>query len=555
MLMKKTCSYLPYIIFFICAILLFVRAFFGFCSSDEPFYLSTTKRLFEGDLIFAHDWFPTQLSSLILLPFYALFVTLTGSTSGIILYFRILYVLLTLILSLLSYRIISAGKGKAAAFSCAVFMLFYAHLNIATLSYYTLLFEFFVFSMVLFTVKKKSCYILGGFIFALSVLSLPSLVICYVLFFITLLIISFKNKEYRDLLLYSLIGTAAALLAFIIYLYVSGNSIGKLLEFLPYVLSDDEHQTSLVAPFRKFFEAISDVYGKVFYLNFILAFSGLLSNKYKKLLPYIFTMDLILFVYYAILSFGHTGYINTALALFAAPLFFMCDKKDWYSFISLFLGGLMVSMTYSYSSNGELYVLSIGHGISCIASIIFIFDFMRENGKIVKYTLTAVITVFLLQTALLRFINVYRDAPLDKLNDRIEAGPAAGLYTTKEHHDIYMSVYEDILKYSASGDTVLFSKLLPWGYLSCDQSCAAPTTWRNMINSKRLEEYYELYPDRIPDIIFMVNAYVGSYDSCGDILADPVPNENEFGGYLADQIRSGKYSEISSRDCTIYLHQ
>ncbi len=553
--MKKTSSYLPYIMFFVCAVLLFVRAFFGFCSSDEPFYLSTTKRLFDGDLIFAHDWFPTQLSSLILLPFYALFVTVTGSTTGIILYFRLLYVLFTLILSILSYRILSVRNGRPAAFSCSFLMLFYAHLNIATLSYYTLLFEFFVFSMILFTVKKKSCYILGGFIFALSVLSLPSLVVCYVLFFITLFIASLKNKDYKDLLLYSLIGTASALIAFIIYLYVSGNSIGKLVEFLPYVLSDDEHQTSLVAPFKKFFLSISDVYGKIFYLNFLLALLGLISNRYKKLKPYIFTTDLILFVYYAILSFGHTGYINTALALFAAPLFFMCNKKDWYSFVSLFLGGLMVSMTYSYSSNGELYVLSIGHGVSCIASILFISDFAKENGRLMKYFLAAAISFFLIQTALLRFINVYRDAPLNRLNKRIESGPAAGLYTTKEHHEIYMSVYEDIVKYSGSGSTVLFSKLLPWGYLSCDQSCAAPTTWRNMINSKRLEEYYELYPERNPDLIFMVNAYVGSYDSCGDIIADPVPNENEFGGYLADQIRSGKYREIVSRDCTIYLRQ
>ncbi|MBQ7464766.1 MAG: hypothetical protein IJS86_07890, partial [Lachnospiraceae bacterium] len=153
--MKKFRTKLPYIILSACAFLLLIRAFFGFCSSDEPFYLSTTKRLFEGDLIFVHEWFPTQLSSIVLLPFYALFVTLTGSTAGIILYFRILYIAVTLVISIISFRIIRSQYTVAAAMSVSLFMLFYAHLNIATLSYYTMSFEFFVFAMLLFSLRKK----------------------------------------------------------------------------------------------------------------------------------------------------------------------------------------------------------------------------------------------------------------------------------------------------------------------------------------------------------------------------------------------------------------
>lgn len=552
--MEKKRTSIPYIILSLCAVCLIIRAFFGFCSSDEPFYISTAKRLFEGDLIFVHDWFPTQLSSLILLPFYAAFVTISGGTSGIILYFRILYVVITLLLSFITFQIIKKRSGTAAGLAMALFMLFYAHLSIAALSYYTMSFEFFVFAMILFMEQGKICQTAGGFFLALSVLALPSLCIGVILLWLTLLVFSFKKKDLRSLLIFSALGMAAALGLFVLYLYVSGNSVENLFRFLPYVLSDDEHQTSLVAPFKKFFNSVTDVYGPLWYLSFVLSALGLVAARFKKLIPWIFAADFVLFLYFCFLSFGHTGYMNTALALFAAPLFFMCEKKDIKTFVSLFLGGLIVSMTYSYSSNGELYVLSIGHGIACAAGILFIFDFYGEHDDLVRPALIFALSFFLMQTAALRFINVYRDAPLTGLDTRITEGPALGLLTTDEHHDTYMSVLDDINRYSENDGYVLFSKLLPWGYLASEKRVAAPSTWRNPVGSERLSEFLVLYPERTPDLVFVLNADVGSYDSCGDVEADPAPNENEFNGSFANLLNSS-YEKTETSCCTIFVRR
>ena len=99
---------------------------------------------------------------------------------------------------------------------------------------------------------------------------------------------------------------------------------------------------------------------------------------------------------------------------------------------------------------------------------------------------------------------------------------------------------------------MLFSKLLPWGYLATDMRCAAPTTWRNKINSERLAQYYELYEYRVPDVVFVLDADVGSYDTCGDIEADPAPNENEWGGALAQYLDSDLFREVRTEHATIY---
>ncbi len=549
---KKLLKKLPYIILALSALLLAVRAFFGFCSSDEPFYISTAKRFWQGDLIFAEEWFPTQLSSLILLPFYGLFSCITSGTEGIILYFRLLYLAVALICSLISYRILLDRTSALTALACSSFLLIYAHLNIATMSYYAMTFLFFIFSMILISRHSAVSLLFGGFIFALAVLSLPSLAIAYVVVLIPLSVFSFRCRELRSGLFLTSAGIAFALFLFLVYLYLSGNSIRSLFEFLPTVLADEEHQTSVIAPFRKFFDSISDVYGKIFYLHFLLAAAAAASHRFRRLVPFVFSADLLLFLYEIFLSSGHVGYSNTALALFAGPVFFLCEKKDWYAFCSLFMGGLVLSMTFSYSSNGELYVLSIGHGVSCIASILFLGEFASENRSFLKYLPVFCICAFLLQTFLLRFSFVYRDAPLYSLTETIPAGPAKGLHTTPEHLETYLSLLETIQKYDKAEGTVLFSKLLPWGYLASDRRCAGPTTWRNLISSEMLQSYLDLYPERVPDTVFIQDPDVGSYETCGDILGDPAPNENNLSGPFWKLLESD-YLAQREKYCTVYF--
>jgi len=108
----------------------------------------------------------------------------------------------------------------------------------------------------------------------------------------------------------------------------------------------------------------------------------------------------------------------------------------------------MFSVVFSYSSNGYLYILSMGHFIASIASILFIQDYSAEIAsgcepeggpfsKTGRILCMAVICVALIQTISLRIVNIYRDAPLDELTAKITEGPAAGLYTTPEHLLMY----------------------------------------------------------------------------------------------------------------------
>ncbi|MCR5773529.1 MAG: hypothetical protein K6G42_00460 [Lachnospiraceae bacterium] len=589
---RRSC--IAYILFAVAAVTLIIRAFYGFCQSDESFYISTAGRFAAGDLIFADEWHPTQLASLITMPFYKLYTMITGGTYGIILYFRILYVVFTTIEAVIVYRILYTKRGMIPSMLVSLFLMFYCHLNIPTLSYYTMSFHFFVLGFFIVYKGLQSSesapeteaggegegdrvtdgirtrgllyFILGGAVFALSVLCLPSLAIAYIIAMIMLLVCSIPAATLRKPLAGFTIGVLIPLTAFVIYIYASGNSIAGLLANLPYIMSDSEHDRGYVESFKVFFRAISDEFGGIYYLSIVLVILALLTYVNSELKrhseTFLLLIDVMLFVYYTVLGCRHTGFMNTAFALFVFPIFFMTKKKDWFIFLTLFIGGLAFSMTYSVSSFCDLYVLSIGHGIAATGGMLLLWDHAVEKSTetaagVYKGTFVCVVAVFMIVTIILRFAYVYRDDSLTRLDSRITAGPAAGLITSKEHMEVYDSVLETISKYTgpyreedSTGGSILFSKLLPWGYTASGMRVAAPDTWRNMISSERLSEYYQNH--EYPNIVVVLDAYVGSYETSGDVEADPAPNQNELEGGLSGLLGSD-YERYTEKDCTVYL--
>lgn len=612
---------IPYLLFFVSFIILIIKSRYSFCWSDESFYSAVTSRFYKGDSIFYDEWFPTQLSSLLLLPIYSIFVSIVGSTEGIILFFRVLFVILELISAVLTYNIISKYHGIFAGASIGLLIQWYTHLNIATLSYYTMTLHFFVMSMLLMynqymkkadcesaeekgdsTINKRSIqFIIAGFLFALSVLCLPTMCIAYFLVVITgfmLIIISkfVKNWSFLSRLnsaldfiytfKYTLVGIVFPAAIFTIYM-LTHISIPNFISSLTYVLSDDEHELSALYPLKKMYLSIDESYGSVAKLCYLfIAFCLFLSifisavkyfnntrvSEYiSKLLPVIrpviFFVDIILFALYYYYSYTHTGYIFTAIMLFSLPLFLFTEKKNYTLFILTYISGLIFSLVYSYSSNGMLYLLSMGHFISSIGGIIFIKDFTNEliesNNKasnVISWCTAFIIFLSVSTTCTLRVTNIYRDDCLNKLTEKTMVGPAKGLYTSEEHLELYNSVYETITTYCMSdsrngNNNLLISKLLPYGYLISDLNVAAPTVWRNPMDSLRLKEYYSLHEDRYPDVILVLDEKYGSYKTCGDVEADPIPNENASDGYMYEYIKENKFEEISVSCGKIYMRQ
>ena len=592
---------LPYAVLILLGIALFIRSAYGFCQSDESFYVSTAGRFASGDVIFADEWHPTQMSSLLTAPVYALYRLVTGGTAGMIRFFRCVYLLLTMAEAAWIYtRLKGLGRQYAGA-ALALFALMYCHLNMATLSYYMICFQCFLMAALMcYRAEKSVCFGAGGFFYALAVLSLPSLAVASTLVFVILALCCIRMKEIRRPFLCFLAGICIPLVLFLIYVYASGLGIAGILANLVNILSDSEHDRDYYQSFKAFFHAIEDAYGRIYYLSLLLVAVSILSSFMEKMRRaaeiYILIADVMLFIYYAAVSARHTGFMNTAFALFVFPLFFLARKKDWYIFASLFLGGLAVSATYSFSSYSDLYVLSIGHGLAAAGGILLLADYaagvsgrdVRAEGAgtetmteragtgtmtegagtgiltvedepgslpgseiIRKYICITAVTVLILVSLCLRFAYVYRDAPVTALDTKLTEGPAAGLITTAEHAGQYEGVLEAIEKYDEEEGNILFTRILPWGYTASKMRVGAPDTWRNEISSERLVQYYDLKPDREPDVVVVLDAEAGSYETGGDVEADPAPNANTMEGELGRRLMTG-YTGHREACCTVY---
>lgn len=568
-----------------------LRALKGFCWTDETFYISTTDRFFRGDALIKAEWYRTQMSSLICLPFYALYVTISGSTAGVIIFFRVLYLILSFGTAIVAFHVFTKEYGDTVAIIISLLIMFYAHLNITSLSYYMLSLENLILAGVLvydylLTDKKKEL-IIGGVFFALSVLSLPTMAIPYfiavVLVAVILLVRQFvpipsawkeaiDNAKLGSILIYTFAGICIPAVLVVIYLLCS-VSIGDIIASVPYVLVDNEHDFIFMDSFRKFFTSITEVYGRYTYAAYFLMGLTFVFQKLLKKKPIsdiIVLLDAMLFVILAIKSYGHTSYIQVAFSMFAMPVFFLSEKKNHKLFWIFSVTGVVLGLVYRLSSSDFLYVMAIGFFITALSGVCFVYDYFKagvsSDAKAVVniYKLAATVAMLVIVytvcvTIALRMSNVYRDAPINRLTHKITQGPGKGLYTTPEHLEMYENVMDIIDEYINNGDvaadsTVMFSKILPWGYLYSNKRCGFPTTWRaTAYNQDQLEAYYSINPNREPDIIVVLNEEYGSYDASGDVEDDHNPNLDEMNDYWKNYISSNKMTAIKTQCGTIYM--
>lgn len=587
-----------YLILGVSFILCLFRAFKGFCWTDESFYLSTADRFYRGDALLVSEWYRTQLSSVICLPFYALYMWIAGSNVGVILYFRILYLILSLVTAIIAHKTMKKDYPDTVTAAMAVLIMFYAHLNVTALSYYMMSIDFLLIALfVIYDYSHSNSnkkLIAAGVAFALSVLSLPSFAVFYFAALALVVFVVIVNKfvklpevlkkgiddaKIMPTVWYTMIGIAIPAAIFVIYLF-SKVSIAGIIEAVPNIMVDKEHDFTVGFCIRRFFFSVSDVYGKWTYVSYaLMGFCFLFSRfiKKTKIADIILILDAALFVILAIRSYGHTGYIQTALCLFALPVFFLANKKNYRLFWLFVPSGFSLAMTYSFSSSDFLYVLAIGHFAVAIACIGFLYDYVVGRRQIIeaegstdKMTVLCarfacvIATLIVLYvcgvTIALRMSSVYRDAPIPKMTEKINYGVAKGLYTTPEHLGYYDDVYEMIedkcMKDSEGNshcENILFSKILPWGYMVSDLSCGYPTTWRaTAYNAEQLTAFYNTNQGKQPDIIVVLNEEYGSYDASGDVEDDHNPNLDEMNDYWKDYIKANNMTKRQVKCGVIY---
>lgn len=103
-----------------------VRIFTGVSLTDEPFNVTESYRLIGGNYFLYDIWDNYQTGDLFLAPFLWLYRCLTGSYNGVILFSRMLYLVINIIIAIISFNILKKCMGKLPAMGTAIMMATYA---------------------------------------------------------------------------------------------------------------------------------------------------------------------------------------------------------------------------------------------------------------------------------------------------------------------------------------------------------------------------------------------------------------------------------------------
>ena len=503
---------------------------YSFCQSDESFYISHVKRLYQGDRLILDEWHPTQFYLPILLPFYAAFRAVTGSDEGIIQFFRVIGVLISFISSLVLFLEIKKTNNGFISFCAATLLLLFSRANIAGLSYYNLNLHL----SILFFVTLKNANrrqgslatvlsVLCGVLLSLAVLCQPYTAVLYIGVMGYLLI----NKTTRKSGGFILITVSLMAITYIFLFLFKGNTDSYITN-IQYVLSDPAHNEGIISSLINIvyvhYKQISVPY--CFIVAIVSVWFYYTRRKKEPLTLWHLVCQIILLL---IMLINPLVQISTypcystvafiSIAAFPSVVYYF-GKKEKSMMIELYIMGICLAFFWGLGSNTGLDGMIVGYCISGIAALLLIAGAIRDDmhadnkRKAMLSVFSCLCVLVLLATFTQRVFGFYRDAPIDQLSTRIEQGPAKGLLTTEESASQYNELYEIINEqYEKSPEaTVVHMKLLPWAYLCCEWKCYAPTTWANELNSPRLMEYYGFHDGILPDLVFVYLPEVGKYE-------------------------------------------
>lgn len=528
------------------ATVLAVRALYGFCWSDESFYLTFAQRLWHGQQLILDEWHPVQFYSAIFYPVLTCYRGLFG-TEGIYLFARFLYLALALGSSELVFCTFSKRYSTFASFLCAASVLTYSRGNIWGLSYYNLflLFSLIALCLAVLGQGKRLLPVLSGLCVGFAVLCVP-----YFAFFVLLALgIGIWKPGTRNQALWTLLGICLGAAYFLIFFLP--KDLGAVIQNLHMILSDPEHASGPVSNFTLAVQDVRLIYGRDIFLALFCAVYLWAARKWLPQYTAAQLPGLVVAFAGALYSFwrcrrGETGFAAYSYCIYCLALF-RWDTSDALDLTLRRLGAAM-AISMAMSSNTEAVVFTVGLCVYAMGLILPI----SKDIRLTRLTSAALACIMVGMTFSSRLTTVFRDGSMETLTQTISQGPAKGIRTTQENAEQYgqiVDMLKDLKEQYGEENPIFFTKILPWGYLACDYPCGAPTAWRTELSSSRLESYYKNHMDAIPKLVVVLNPEIGKFDDV------ETPNENEFSGWLWEYMKESHYSCLEYPCAKVYAAQ
>lgn len=513
-------------------LILFWRCFYSVNTTDEAYYIGTVYRLWFGDGMLCDEWNPTQqMCSFWLYPFYVLFRLVLGSNEGMILAFRLLYIVFQLFISGYLY-----GKLKKFGYISILPIFFYllsTAFNINSLSYNTMANSALAALLVTLGMMEKPDWKNGiwcGIFASIVVMGNPYAVFAYILYGIACVAVTLIFKKLKkDVPVALQFGTffkmsltaAGVLVVFLIFTFWHAT-LERIMNNLPYIVGDQEHVQRWNVKISDYFRYFREHYFGAVLVPLVVSGSALFDKKRVEhgalymilnvlaILPYM--------IYHGLISdYVPVNLVTVPICFLGLPAFVVSKKPLRKVFYIWYLPAMVYPFIVQITSNTGPLAVSAGFVTAGAASVLLAAAWAGEQeGSLLKNVVHGVILLQLIMMLFLRITYVWADAPLSELTTKVERGAAKGLYTTELTAGYYEEMYDDIDALNMTEeDGFLVVGSEPLLYLYADRQVASYSTWQVYTNETRLYRYYEIHSGegRFPSVVYCAEADETIFDS------------------------------------------
>ena len=554
-------KYLPILIInAVLVMMVLFRAFLCISTTDEVFNIGQALRTIQGNTFLVENWDYFQTGDSFLIPFVFVFRKITGSTDGIVLFSRIVFLILQLLLSTFLYKILSRFFDRMSSifavviYSTAVsFLLFYMWYDNWEL-FFRLIGLFLVFYVTASFEEKaaKRAYLLvflAGIAHACMVFAYPTMIVLYV-YVLALLFFYRRNqsaKAHNLMALFYILGAALVFAAFVLYVLKIGT--GNL-----FIFNSAMSEAGLASTGREGFFSPASLIDKTKALiveNLVHYMFAVILFAADLLILYVFRKNKHrILMFCSIMLFGcavlllmtvfRTDSLNTLmtyLSLYTIPLYLLLrkesDKAGLYKdlivilWISSYIAGVVYSMT---AYNGAIK-FSAGTRTGAIVTVVLLFEAIRKaDMKIDRKTAFGILaSVMVVMNVFALYSFSFEGLKPYDCTTMIKSGIYKGIIDIPENAKRYETVGKDLAGVTTDSDkTITCGPFAMEFYLMTDLKPNAANLW-DPNNTDLLFEYYKQYYGA-PDIIVM-------HDSADDITSDA------FLEFVEERYELAKYTD------------
>lgn len=551
---KNTCLLL------ITAILISIKYIVTDFGIDSAFQVSMSYRLATGDVMFADMLEPYQTSAFLCAGLIKLYLLLFGTTTGIVIYLQVCGAIINAVISLIVYKTIIKYFEDPQLAAVSAFIFFLVSPKDVPIAEYSNMQIWFSMLLVIYLFRyiqenKIRDLIAAAIFLCLTVLSYPS---CLILYFGVLFILLRYAKKSSSVVFSAVCGLCGAGYL-VIVLCITDGGLARCLEDM---IALESSHTDMVS-------------GKAWwYLKELLAMAGCFAAIYGFSYASVKLIDrlakrnnnsirervlLVFFAITAIWSMLTVFFINDNLRYSYSVIFiaiiitgFSCRRYLSNEQYSLYITGLTVSVMNFIATMllTNLSLISVVPYLLIALVVSFgpvacLYKRAASEGKRgLRIYMKMAVAGFLI---LIVIRNIYVIRPLNghvstifSIRGIVHDGPAKGIITEYMGAYIQNETLKEWAEYIKEGDSVFLvgGELDTLGYLYEDVIISAPTTVPTPTYNDTILRYWDLHPEKYPDVI-VVSCWYGNLNNAmdeGTWIRSWIENEYKYSSYI-----DGKY--------------